>query len=102
MRRRYVYDELHDKMVEVTQDWTPEVEVKGPLVMPDVKPFKSMMSGKIINSRSQHRDELRQYDCMEVGNETAYMVKNRVRQEPAPGIREALMRAAYKHGILKP
>lgn len=41
----------------------------GPFVMDDIKPYKSMITGEMITSRSQHRTHLRQHNCIEVGNE---------------------------------
>ena len=38
-------------------------------VMPDIKPYKSMITGEIITSRSKHREHLRRHGCIEVGNE---------------------------------
>ena len=39
------------------------------MVMPDIAPYKSMIDGSMITSRSVHRDHLRQHGCIEVGNE---------------------------------
>lgn len=39
------------------------------MVMPDISPYRSTITGEIINSRSTHRDHLRQHNCIEVGNE---------------------------------
>jgi len=39
------------------------------MVMPDIQPYKSMIDGSMITSRSVHRDHLRQHGCIEVGNE---------------------------------
>jgi len=39
------------------------------MVMPDISPYKSMIDGSMITSRSVHRDHLRQHGCIEVGNE---------------------------------
>ena len=39
------------------------------MVMPDIQPYKSMIDGSMITSRSVHRDHLRQHNCIEVGNE---------------------------------
>jgi len=38
-------------------------------VMTDLKPYKSMITGEIIQGRAQHRAHLRQHGCIEVGNE---------------------------------
>jgi hypothetical protein len=69
--------------------------------MPDIKPYQSMVTGEMINSRSRHREHLREHGLLEVGNEVEYMKKNIRRPEPPPGLHEAIQRAAHKHGILK-
>jgi hypothetical protein len=59
------------KFIEQNGRW---VEVRprqatGQTIMRDIKPYKSMLDGSIINSRSTHRDHLRSHECIEVGNE---------------------------------
>ncbi len=41
----------------------------APMVMPDIKPYKSMVTGEIIDSRSKHRSHLKAHGMVEVGNE---------------------------------
>ena len=41
----------------------------GVMVMPDIKPYKSMIDGTMITSRSQHREHLKTHGCQELGNE---------------------------------
>jgi hypothetical protein len=49
---------------------TMMVRVISPVnVMPDIKPYKSMVTGEMIGSRSHHRAHLKQHGCIEVGNE---------------------------------
>ncbi len=81
-------------------DYVPQ-SGSAPMVMPDIQPYKSMITGETINSRSRHREHLRDHDCIEVGNETDYMVKNRIKPAAPPGLKEEMIRAAYKHGIFK-
>lgn len=50
-------------------------EYPGTLVMPDIKPYKSMIDGSEITSRSRHRKHLREHDCFEIGNDTAALFK---------------------------
>lgn len=38
-------------------------------VLSDIKPYKSMINGKMIRSRSEHRAHLKAHGCIEVGNE---------------------------------
>lgn len=39
------------------------------MVMADIQPYQSMITGEYITSRSRHRDHLRAHNCIEVGNE---------------------------------
>lgn len=41
----------------------------GPQVIRDIGPYKSMLTGEIIDGRKRHRDHLKAYGCVEVGNE---------------------------------
>jgi hypothetical protein len=41
----------------------------APQVAPDIQPYKSMITGERIRSRSHHRQHLRDHGCIEVGNE---------------------------------
>ena len=41
----------------------------APAVMTDLEPYRSPVDGTIINSRSDHRNHLRQHKLIEVGNE---------------------------------
>ncbi len=41
----------------------------SPMIMRDIQPYKSMIDGSTIQSRSRHRDHLRAHGCIEVGNE---------------------------------
>jgi hypothetical protein len=59
----------------------------GPMVMPDIAPYKSMIDGSMITSRSVHRDHLRQHGCIEVGNE-----KMQSRPPPPIDTRREVMR----------
>jgi hypothetical protein len=51
--------------------WAREGEhgASGYTVMPDIVPYKSMITGETITSRSRHREHLRSHNCIEVGNE---------------------------------
>jgi len=42
---------------------------QGHQIMLDIQPYKSMVDGSMITSRSKHREHLRQHNCIEIGNE---------------------------------
>lgn len=54
--------------------WKPqpvkhEKHADGPMVIPDIEPYRSVIDGSVISGRRQHRDHLRAHGCIEVGNE---------------------------------
>lgn len=38
-------------------------------VVGDITPYRSVIDGSLISSRSEHRQHLKQHNCIEVGNE---------------------------------
>jgi hypothetical protein len=38
-------------------------------IIPDIKPYKSMIDGTWITSRSKHREHLKANNCVEVGDQ---------------------------------
>jgi len=65
MKKTYIY--VNGELVE--KGLKEHHESLGPMVMPDISPYKSMIDGSMITSRSVHRDHLREHGCIEVGNE---------------------------------
>lgn len=58
-------------------------------VMPDIQPYRSMIDGSVIGSRSKHRAHLKQHGVIEVGNERLPPRK----PVPLPKVGPDLMRA---------
>ena len=46
------------------------VDVNAPFVMADIQPYKNMVDGQMITSRSTHREFLRANRLVEIGTET--------------------------------
>lgn len=90
MRRRYV--QIDGELHEVSRDWAPDPV--APFAMDDIKPYRSMITGEMITSRSEHRAHLRQHGCIEVGNETKHMVPMKVK--PLPSAKEVIARQVYE------
>lgn len=62
-------------------------------VMPDINPYRSMIDGTVINSRSHHRAHLNAHGCVEVGNDSS-LQKQRKPIESPPGLKETIIRVA--------
>lgn len=65
-------------------------QVLTPLhVVPDIAPYRSMVTGERIRGRSHHREHLREHGVIEVGNEN---VERKVTELPsvAPDIKRAI------------
>ena len=70
-------------------DYLPEP--RGPLVIKDIKPYKSMIDGSEITSRSRHREHLRDHNFIEIGNETKYLIPKPITSPP--GLKDEIIRA---------
>lgn len=89
------------RYIAVGNKWVPIEEYQRPvnnsaMVMPDIKPYKSVITGETIGSRSTHREHLRVHNCVEVGNEFVRPPKPDI----TAGLREDLIRA-YKRNTGK-
>jgi hypothetical protein len=66
MRKRYIESNGHWVPIE---QWRAEQIDAGPMVIPDISPYQSMITGEEITSRSKHREHLREHGCVEIGND---------------------------------
>jgi hypothetical protein len=75
-RYRAVYDrkgllaEYQDEELVWVREELDKGKKPGHQIMLDIQPYKSMVDGSMITSRSKHREHLRQHNCIEIGNET--------------------------------
>ena len=90
MRKRYIA--VGPTWVEVGPDYVPEPTSHH--VMPDIAPYRSMVTGEEITSRSKHREHLKQHKLVEVGNETKYLTP-KPKQLPA-GRKEIIAQLVYE------
>lgn len=63
MKRTWVY--IDGEFVEKKRDEKGRMHY----LFPEFKPYKSMIDGRMIESREQHRRHLKANGCIEVGNE---------------------------------
>ena len=62
-------------------------------VLPDIKPYRSMITGELITSRSRHREHLREHGMEEVGNDPVLRKAYTGMPDTAPEKRKELLRA---------
>lgn len=91
-RRRYV--QINGELIEVSPDYVPEPREPMPHVIGDIKPYRSMIDGSLITSRSQHREHLRMHGCVEIGNDSS-LSKPRPPVQAPKGLKETIARAVY-------
>jgi len=89
MRTRYI--QINGELVEVGKV-VRSTDPVAPYVMPDIKPYQSMITGEIIASRSTHRQHLRQHGCIEVGNEKMSNAPLQEAPPPAETLRREIAR----------
>lgn len=73
VRGSFVWDESQKKFVEKSDYYG---ETNAPYIQADIQPYKSMVTGEVIQGRSQHRAHLKSHGLIEVGNETKYISQN--------------------------
>ena len=71
---------------------------KSSQVMGDLEPYKSMITGEVIQGRKQHRDHLKAHGKIEIGNE--YESASKRERKEMPPIEQTVKRAfdAYEQG----
>ena len=80
-RGRFIWDKEKRDFVSFDEYVFP-VNNSAPMVMGDIKPYQSMIDGSIIESRSKHREHLKQHGMIEVGNETKYLNQRKPLESP--------------------
>ena len=91
MRRKFI--QVNGELVEVGLNYIPEPRTA--FVMPDIKPYHSMIDGRLVTSRSHHREHLREHGCVEVGNDSS-LTRPRPALQPPPGLKEQIARNVYQ------
>ena len=93
MRKRYV--QIDGQLFEVGKE--PQVERKGPMIMGDIEPYQSMIDGRWITSRSEHREHLKANHCVEVGDAALPIAQHAYQDIPdvSPQKRHELIRAQF-------
>ena len=71
-RQRWIYPGNGEEPFRVDDDYRPDPRAEYH-VMGDIKPYRSMVDGSIIQSRSRHREHLRDHGMLEVGNDSRVM-----------------------------
>ena len=87
--------------VNVNGEWVEKGRVHTvnttPEIMPDIQPYRSMVTGEIITSRSKHRQHLKDHGMVEVGNDSSLRKTYTGMPDVAPEQRkETLIRAVNK------
>ena len=90
MRTRYI-QQSNGHLVQVDESWTPETRSEYH-IMPDIKPYQSMIDGREVTSRSKHREHLRANNCVEIGNDSSLRRPPKPMESP-PGLKEKIIRA---------
>lgn len=92
MRKRFI--QIDGQLHEVSSDWRqePKADIH---IMPDIQPYRSMIDGTMIMSRSHHREHLRQHNCVEVGNDSS-LYKRPEPVRPPPNLKQDIIEAVNR------
>ena len=87
MRKSYV--QINGVLYERGKEPLPE----GHMIIEDIKPYQSQITGEWIPSRSQHREHLKAHGCVEIGDQTRQMANWKPNYDVNPQHRKELIRA---------
>jgi hypothetical protein len=97
-RGSYVYDKEKGELVPKEEYYSANVS-NAPFVMNDIQPYKNMVDGQMITSRSTHREFLKANRLVEIGTETkAHLTKQAPkvdRESIKRDIHHAMQRLGY-------
>ena len=88
MRTRWIYK--NGVAHQVDHSWTAEPRSEYH-VMGDIQPYKSMVTGEMITSRSIHREHLKRHGMIEVGNDSSLYKTPQPIKSP-PGLKDTVIR----------
>lgn len=91
-RKTYIY--VNGELVDKAEHLAKQAEANAPYVIGDLAPYRSMVTGEMIDGRAAHRAHLRQHGVIEVGNETQALTPRPI--TPPAGRKEILARVAYE------
>lgn len=70
-----------EELTWIRKDRIEKPKGQSAMIMRDIDPYKSMITGEMISSRSRHREHLRDHNCIEVGNEKMVNTKPSTRTD---------------------
>jgi len=65
--KRWIQDPVTFKLVPADEYYAP-AENAGPYIRDDIKPYQSMIDGRMIEGRKAHREHLKSNNCIEAGD----------------------------------
>jgi hypothetical protein len=93
---RITYIQDPDTLRLIPKDeYYDRTELNAPMIMGDIKPYKSMVTGEEITSRSKHREHLRQHGMVEIGNELKHL-QPKPKQDDSSRVKELVARQVYE------
>ena len=94
MRKRWIWDKSRMELVPVEEYQAPASA--GVFVMGDIKPYKSMATGEMIEGRAAHREHLKRNNLVEIGDAWDKRLPDRKPIESPAGLKETIARIAYE------
>jgi len=91
MRTRYIQDPVTFELIPA--DEYRRRDPVAPYIVGDITPYKSMVTGEMIEGRRQHREHLTRHNVIEVGN--AFDKPTPKPMTSPQGLKETIARVAY-------
>ncbi|MDD4971846.1 MAG: hypothetical protein PHT07_20670 [Paludibacter sp.] len=93
-RGSFIWDSSQGKMVSKDEYYANQQKSDSHMIIADIQPYQSQITGEMIMSRSKHREHLRKHGMIEVGNEVKHMINMKPEQKK-DNLKEQIARQIY-------
>lgn len=66
--KKWIQDPITHKLIPYDEYYSSPRESAGPVVRSDVQPYKSMITGEIVEGKKAHREHLKRHNCIEAAD----------------------------------
>lgn len=97
--RKWLPVDEYEAIVSSRRGEVARSSLPSPMMVRDIEPYQSVITGEMITSRSKHREHLRSHGAIEMGNEKPKPPVRKTTDKEIRTRRDQIKAAARTHGV---
>ena len=97
--KKWMPVEKYEAMAASRRDQVARSELPAPMMVRDIEPYQSVITGEMITSRSKHREHLHRHGAIEMGHEKPKVAPRKTSDAEKRTRREQIKASARTHGV---